>query len=191
MNLFISSLKAIVQSPVIYVVSLLLQALVIWFGWVPREWTLRGGLWGQFLLEIIVVLISIGAIIQTWLSRLPKLAKFGLTLLQGPGLGLLGFIMVRMMPIVLFFGLGVCRITSDSPSGQHSITIEDACFMGCTHSVLVNSWMLEREIGEVTLSQGRFCNSDPVFTWNQAETEVKWRVRNESGLIRVPSTSRS
>jgi hypothetical protein len=185
MQFLVDIFKKIVRLPVIYAVTLSLQALVIWDGWQPREWSLRGGISAQLLVQLVVLLISLGAIVQAWCSRLPKAAKFGLTVLQGPGIGLLGFLICRMLPIVLIFGLGACRITTHSPSGQRSITIEDACFMGCTHTVFANSWMLERQIGEAALSNGRFCTSDPTFTWNQAETQVRWQVRNESGTIKL------
>jgi hypothetical protein len=189
MNFFASSfekiLKTLVQLPVIYTASLLLQPLVIWAGWETHEWSLRGGLWAEVLVALILWLISIGAIVQTWRSRLPKMAKLGLTVLQGPGLGLLSFLIGRVLPILLFFSLGMCRITSDSPSGRHSMTIESACFMDCSHTAYANEFIFEREIGGVTMSHGRFCNANPIFTWNQTETEVKWQARGESGLIRL------
>lgn len=194
MNLFASGLKKIfqtlIQLPVIYTAALLLQPLVLWTGWNPPEWSLRGGLWTQFIVEMIVWLIAVGAIIQAWQSRLPKIAKLGLTALQAPGLGLLSVLIGRMTPIVLIFGLGICRITSNSPSGGHSITIESACFMGCSHTAYVNQFIFEREIGSLSLPEGRFCSANPTFTnptftWNQAETEVTWQIRNQSGLIRL------
>jgi hypothetical protein len=188
MNFLISILRKVAQLPVIYAVSLLLQLFALWAGWEQREWSLRGGLWSLFFVEMLAIVVSIGAIVQTWRSHLNKLAKFGLTLVQGAGVGLVSLLIIRILPIMPFLLLsapGACTITSNSPSGQHSITIESACFMGCTHTVFSNAWMLERNLGEVTLSNGRFCNSNPTFTWNQAETQVKWQVRDENGTIKL------
>jgi hypothetical protein len=168
----------------IYALPLLLQVLVI--GTRLAKLELRGGLVGEFFLIVSIFGLSVWAIALVWLSGLSKGAKFGLTLLQGPGLVFLGWILSQTALIVLFFGPGVCRTTFNSPSGQRSITVEDACFMGCSHTVYENRFIFERAIGELALNNGRVCDSNAVFTWNADETEVKWKVQNESGTLRLP-----
>jgi hypothetical protein len=186
MNAFVSIFRKITQIPFLYWVALLSQAIVLWFSFRTVDFGgLRGGLFTMALTMILVWMLSFGAIVQVLVASLGKASKIGLVALQSLGLAMLTPVTGQTLLIVLVFGLGVCRTTFNSPTGQHSITIEDSCFMGCTHTVYANHFIFERQLGEISLPSGKVCTSKAVMKWNEAETEVTWQINQKSGVIKL------
>jgi hypothetical protein len=177
-------IRKAIQLRFLYTASLLLQPIVLLLGFVPN-WSLRGGLSTHLSLLVIVWVLSLGAIAQVLRSRLSKAFKLIWIVLQSPGLFLLTMLICQTAFIVMFFGAGTCRTTFISPSGDRSITIEDACFMDCTHTVYANHLIFEHQLGEISLVNGKVCRSNAVLTWNQNETEIDWKVRDERGVFNL------
>jgi hypothetical protein len=164
MNSLVSALQKVAQFPLSYGVALLLQVIVLLAHFKVSTWGLRGGLFTVVLIMGSAMVIAVVAIVQVMYAPLGRAAKVGLAALQGVVLGFLGSALVPLLLIVLFFGPGLCVTTFNSPSWRRSITIEDSCFMGCTHTVYQNHFIFERSLGEVYLNNGKFCNANPVVT---------------------------
>ena len=75
--------------------------------------------------------------------------------------------------------------TFTSPSGTRSITIEDACFMDCTHTVYRNYFILQKQVGYIYLDSGRICRMKEriILEWNKDETQIEWQVNNSRGTL--------
>jgi hypothetical protein len=187
MNFFVSFFRKITQIPLLCWVALFLQAIALWLTFRTYNFGgLRGGIFTNALILILVWVLSFGAIVQVLIARFRKSFKFGLVASHIPGLAILAPITAQTLLIVLIFGLGVCRTTYTSPTGQRSITIERSCFMGCTYTIYANHFIFERQLdGGYNLPSGSFCDSKVDMEWNKAETEVTWRIKGNSGLIKL------
>jgi hypothetical protein len=187
MNPFVAVFRKIAQSPFLCGLALLLQAIALYLHFRTYNFGgLRGGIFTTALILILVWVISFAAIVQVLIApNLRKASKLGLAALQSPGLAILAPLTAHTLVVVLFFGPGVCRTTFHSPSGQRSITLEDSCFMGCSHEAYQNHFIFERSLGEIYLNSGKVCTSKAVMDWNEAETQVTWRVNGQSGLLKL------
>jgi hypothetical protein len=187
MSLIVSGWRKVTQLPLLYYVALMVQAIALYLSFRTHDFGgLRGGIFTTALVLILVWVMSFAAIVQVAIAaNLRKVSKLGLVALQSPGLAILAPLTAQTLIIALFFGPGACRTTFSSPSGQHSITIEDACFMGCTHTVYQNYFIFERSLGEIYLNSGKVCTSKAVMKWNESETEVLWRINGQSGLLKL------
>jgi hypothetical protein len=179
-------IQKLTQFTFIYGLALLLQAIVLYLSFRTYNFGgLRGGIFTTALILILVWVLSFGAIVQVAIAAdLKKVSKLGLVALQSPGLAILAPLTAHTLVVVLFFGPGVCRTTFHSPSGQRSITLEDSCFMGCSHEAYQNHFIFERPLGGM-YDSGRICGSKVVLDWNEAETEVTWRINGKSGLFKL------
>jgi hypothetical protein len=187
MNFLVSIFRKVTRIPLLCWVALFLQAIALYLTFSTLNFGgLRGGIFTSALILILVWVLSFGAIVQVLITRLRKPFKLGLVASQIPGLAILAPMTAHTLLIVLIFGLGVCRSTFTSPSGQRSITIEDSCFMGCTQTIYQNHFIFERQLdGGYNFPSGKVCNSKVDMEWNAAETEVTWRIKNNSGVIKL------
>lgn len=68
-----------------------------------------------------------------------------------------------------------------SPSQQHSLSIEESCWMiSCDHSVFLNQWLLQKYLGQFdVIGEGSFCarEKDLILTWSQDEQSVHWKFK--------------
>jgi hypothetical protein len=166
----------------IYILSIIFGS-ISWMLSTNYKYAIRGGLISNFLFYILTLSISITGVILIFQSNLSRWFKFGLSTPQGLGVMPLTWLIIQLMPIILFFGPGICITNFVSPSGHKSIAIQDACFMDCTHTVVRHYWMVEKEVGEIPLNSGKVCKMGKSFrlTWNSAETAITWQVNNQTG----------
>lgn len=153
---------------------------------ISSSYQLRGGLLANLAFLVFTLIILILAIIRVWFSKVLSLqTKFGLTSLLSPGLLFLLWITIQYLFIALFFGFGWCSTTFISPSQKQTITVEESCFMDCTHSVYRNDYIFQKQIGEMYLDSGKVCKMKDkvIWRWNNDETEVTWQVGNKTGTL--------
>ena len=169
----------------VYLASLLLLSISC-IRLLPFMPQLRGGWIGDLLMMGGTGWVSALAVVLICLSPLRRSTKAGLLLLQGSLLLPWAWIVLRMLPILLFFGPGTCNSTFTSPSGAQTVTIETSCFMGCTNILYRNDYLFKTEVGGF-YSDANLCRiKDQIkVEWTADETVTNWQIKGVQESIRI------
>jgi hypothetical protein len=91
-------------------------------------------------------------------------------------------IILSFMTLTVLFSHHQCQKAEYfSPSQQHSLSIEESCWMiSCGHGVFLNQWLLQKYLGQFeVIGEGSFCarEQDLSLNWSQDERYVSWKFK--------------